>query len=105
MSTAIQNRMHSLLHRHNIKAPEGKIDTGENREWWEKLALSELETLRLKQEIKTLRLVRENIVEVERELGRMSNSENWGDQAVYLMQIPGVGVIVTTPALAAQVQV
>ena len=40
MSTAIQNRMHSLLHRHNIKAPEGKIDTGENREWWEKLELS-----------------------------------------------------------------
>jgi transposase len=101
MSTAIQNRMHSLLHRHNIKAPEGKIDTGENREWWQKLELSELETLRLKQEIKTLRLVRENIVEVERELGRMSNSERWGDQAVYLMQIPGVGVIVTMTILSA----
>jgi len=35
MATAIQNRMHSLLHRHNIPAPEGKIDTAENREWWE----------------------------------------------------------------------
>ena len=39
MSTAIQNRMHSLLHRHNIQAPQGKIDTGENREWWQKLKL------------------------------------------------------------------
>lgn len=101
MSTAIQNRMHSLLHRHNIQAPQGKIDTGENREWWEGLKLSELENLRLKQEIKTLRLVRENIVEVEKELGRLSNSERWGDQAVYLMQIPGVGIIVTMTILSA----
>ncbi|HET9905747.1 MAG TPA: hypothetical protein VFQ23_03880 [Anaerolineales bacterium] len=31
MSTAIQNRLHSLLHRHNIQAPVGKVDTGENR--------------------------------------------------------------------------
>lgn len=101
MSTAIQNRMHSLLHRHNIQAPQGKIDTGENREWWEGLKLSELENLRLKQEIKTLRLIRENIVEVEKELGRLSNSERWGDQAVYLMQIPGVGIIVTMTILSA----
>jgi len=101
MSTAIQNRMHSLLHRHNIQAPQGKIDTGENREWWERLKLSELETLRLKQEIKTLRLIRENIVEVEKELGRLSNSQRWGDQAVYLMQIPGVGIIVTMTILSA----
>jgi len=101
MSTAIQNRMHSLLHRHNLQAPEGKIDTGENRAWWEKLKLSELETLRLKQEIKTLRLVRENIVEVEKELGRLSNSARWENQAVYLMQIPGVGIIVTMTILSA----
>lgn len=101
MSTAIQNRMHSLLHRHNIQAPQGKVDTGENREWWETLKLSELETLRLKQEIKTLRLVRKNIVEVEKELGRLSNSERWGDQAVYLMQLPGVGIIVTMTILSA----
>jgi len=101
MSTAIQNRMHSLLHRHNLPAPQGKIDTGENREWWEQLKLSELETLRLKQEIKTLRLVREHIAEVEKELGRLSTSERWGNQAVYLMQIPGVGIIVTMTILSA----
>jgi len=101
MSTAIQNRMHSLLHRHNLQAPEGKIDTGENREWWEKLSLSPLEDLRLKQELKTLRMVRENIEEVEAELGRLSTGERWGEQAVYVMQIPGVGVIVTMTILSA----
>lgn len=101
MATAIQNRMHSLLHRHNIQAPEGKVDTGENRAWWEQLRLSELETLRLKQELKTLRLVREHIQEVEKELGCLSTSECWREQAVHIMQLPGVGVIVTMTILSA----
>ncbi len=101
MTTAIQNRMHSLLHRHNIQKPQGKVDTGENREWWQGLKLSALEDLRMKQELETLRLVRENIAEVDRELGRLSTSERWGDQSVYLMQNPGVGVIVTMTILSA----
>jgi transposase len=101
MATAIQNRMHSLLHRHNIQAPEGKIDVGENREWWEQLKLSELETLRLKQELRTLQLVREHIAEVEKELGRLSTSERWGSQAVRVMQLPGVGIIVMMTLLSA----
>lgn len=101
MATAIQNRLHSLLHRHNIQAPEGKIDVGENRDWWEQLKLSELETLRLNQELKTLRLVREHIREVEKELGCLSTSEHWHAQATHVMQLPGVGIIVTMTILAA----
>jgi len=101
MATAIQNRMHSLLHRHNLQAPEGKIDTGQNREWWEQVQLSELERLRLNQELKTLRLVREHIAEVEDELGRLSTSERWGKQATHLMQLPGVGIVVTMTILSA----
>jgi transposase len=101
MATAIPNRMHSLLHRHNIQAPEGKVDTGENREWWEHVQLSELERLRLNQELKTLRLVREHIVEVEHALGRLSTSERWSKQATHIMQLPGVGIVVTMTILSA----
>lgn len=101
MATAIQNRLHSLLHRHNIQAPEGKIDVGENREWWEQLKLSELETLRLKQELKSLRLVREHIREVEKELGRLSTRQRWHAQATHVIQLPGVGIVVTMTLLAA----
>jgi len=101
MATAIQNRMHSLLHRHNLQAPDGKIDTGQNREWWEQVQLSELERLRLNQELKTLRLVRDHIVEVETELGRLSTSERWTNQATHVMQLPGVGIIVTMTVLSA----
>ena len=54
MSTAIQNRMHSILHRYNIQAPSGKVASGGNRAWWEELELSKLETMRMKQELKSL---------------------------------------------------
>lgn len=101
MATAIQNRMHSLLHRHNLQAPDGKIDTGQNREWWEQVPLSGLERLRLNQELTTLRLVREHIVEVEKELGRLSTNERWAKQAAHIMQLPGVGIIVTMTVLSA----
>src|SRR4051812_9162868 len=42
MSTAIRNRLRSLLHYHNIAAPEGNITTEENLAWWQKLDISPL---------------------------------------------------------------
>ncbi len=101
MSTAIQNRLRSLLHYHNIVAPEGKISTQENLAWWQKLSISPLENLRIGQELAMLELVQTNIKAVEAELGRMSNTEPWASQAVFLMQLPGVGIIVTMTILAA----
>jgi hypothetical protein len=32
-------------------------------------------------------------------LGRLSTSERWARQAVHIMQLPGVGIIVTTPSI------
>jgi transposase len=100
-STMIQNRLHSLLHRHNIVAPEGRIHTEANLKWWQKLSLSPLEDLRLRQELELLKQVRANIKEVETELGRLSTSERWASQSVYLMQIPGVGIVITMTILSA----
>jgi transposase len=101
MSTAIRNRLRSLLHYHNIASPEGNITTEENLAWWQKLDISPLENLRLQQELSMLEQVKANIQAVEAELERMSNTEPWADQAVYLMQLPGVGIVVTMTILAA----
>lgn len=46
-------------------------------------------------------MIRENIAEVKAAVGRLSTDQLWGDQAVYLMQIPGVGLIVAMTILAA----
>ncbi len=101
MSTMIQNRLHSLLHRHNIRPPEGGLDTETNRAWWEQQAFSLIEALQVRQELAMLYQIEQNKDEVEQELGRMSNSEPWVSQSVYLMQLPGMGIVLTMTALAA----
>ena len=101
MSTAIRNRLRSLLHYHNIAAPEGNITKEENLTWWQKLDISPLENMRLQQELSMLEQVKANIKAVEAELGRMSNTEPWASKAVFLMQLPGVGIVITMTILSA----
>jgi transposase len=101
MSTMIQNRLHSLLHRHNIHPPEGGLDTEKNRGWWEQQAFSPIEVLQVKQELATLTQIEQHKEEIKQELGRLSASEPWASQTAYLMQLPGVGVVITMTALAA----
>jgi transposase len=101
MSTMIQNRLHSLLHRHNIRPPEGGLNTEKNRAWWEQQKFSSIEALQVKQELATLEQIERHKEEIEQELGRLSASEPWASQSAYLMQLPGVGVVITMTTLAA----
>jgi transposase len=101
MSTMIQNRLHSLLHRHNIQAPEGGLDTEKNQGWWEQQEFSPVEALQVKQELATLAQIEQHKEEIEQELGRLSLTEPWASQSAYLMQLSGVGVVITMTVLAA----
>jgi transposase len=101
MSTMIQNRLHSLLHRHNIQAPEGGLNTDKNQAWWEQQKFSPVEALQVKQELATLAQIEKHKEEIEQELGRLSTQEPWAAQSAYLMQLPGVGIVITMTTLAA----
>jgi transposase len=101
MSTMIQNRLHSLLHRHNIQAPEGGLNTDKNQAWWEQQKFSPVEALQVKQELATLAQIEQHKEEIEQELGRLSLTEPWASQSAYLMQLSGVGVVITMTVLAA----
>ena len=94
----IRNRLHSLLHRHNLPLPESGLAS---QEWWEKQELSALEKLQVKQEIALLEKVEQHKAEVDAELGKMSTGKLWGKQATHLMQLPGIGVIVAMTVLGA----
>lgn len=98
-STAIRNRLQSLLHKHNLVLPEEGIT---DQAWWEaQLSISPLEKMQVRQEVALLDEVEKHKVAVDEELGRQSTSKEWGSQAVRLMQIPGVGVIVAMTVLSA----
>lgn len=96
--TMIRNRLHSLLHRHNLLLPEEGLAS---KEWWDQQAISALEKMQIHQEITMLDQIEKHKIEVDNELGRQSLGETWGRQGVCLMQLPGIGVVVAMTVLSA----
>lgn len=98
-STMIRNRLHSLLHRHNLLLPEDGLAS---QEWWDQQgAISALEKIQIHQEIAMLEQIEKHKIEVDQELGRQSVGEVWGKQAARLIQLSGIGVVVAMTVLSA----
>ena len=97
--TMIRNRLHSLLHRHNLPLPEDGLAS---KEWWDQQqAISALERIQIHQEIVMLAQIEKHKTEIDHELGRQSLGQVWGKQAIQLMQLPGIGVVVAMTVLSA----
>lgn len=98
MGTMVRNRLQSLLHRHNIILPKGKLL---DASWWQEQKMSTLEKMQIQQELMMLEELDRHKREVDMELGRHCLREPWGRQAVRLLQLPGFGVVMTMIVLAA----
>lgn len=95
----IRNRLHSLLHRHNLLLPEEGLADGE---WWaQQEKIPALEKLQIRQELCMLEQIEKYKEEVDHQLGRLSLGETWGREAVRLMQLPGIGVVIAMTVLSA----
>jgi len=97
--TAARNRLQSLLHRHNLIPPEG--DLIEQRDWWASQALSQTEKLRARQDLAVIDYLAPLVAEVETELARLSVTSPWADQAPFLIQLPGIGLLTAMTILGA----
>jgi len=98
MGTMVRNRLQSLLHRHNILLPKGKLL---DATWWQEQKMSTLEKMQIQQELAMLEELDKHKREVDAELGRQCLREPWGKQAVRLLQLPGFGVVMTMIVLSA----
>ncbi len=99
--TQARNRLHSVLHRHNLAGPAGKPFAPAQRAWWEGLALAPSEQLRVRQDLAILDSLEPLLGEVEDELARLSTAEPWASQAAFLVQLPGFGILNAMVVLAA----
>jgi len=99
--TQSKNRLQSVLHRHHIVPPGGKLYHPDNRDWWLKLSLSPGEKLRVRQELIMLEHLDRLIDETSAELHRLSLTEPWREQLPYLIQLPGIGVMTGLVVLSA----
>ena len=99
--TRLKNRLQSLLHRHHLVPPGGKLFGAANHPWWLGLSLNSSEKLRLRQDLILLDQLDPLISEVEDELNRLSLAEPWAELVPYLLQLPGIGLITAMTILSA----
>jgi transposase len=98
MGTMVRNRLQSLLHRHNVLLPKGKLL---DASWWQAQKMSGMEKMQIQQELVMLDELDRHKTEVDAELGRQCLREPWGKQAVRLLQLPGFGVVMCMIVLSA----
>jgi len=101
MHTQVVNRMHSVAHRHHLNHPKGKSFELKNTGWQRDESLSRLEKMQLELDMETREHLEKQIERMTRELGRMSHEEPWASEMLYLMQVPGCGVVTGMTILAA----
>ncbi|MGD1996132.1 MAG: IS110 family transposase [Anaerolineae bacterium] len=99
--TRLKNQLHAVLHRNHLDTPPGDPFAAHNRDWWRGLDLSPTESLRLQQDLDSLIHVQQQLADVMTELHRLSTQDPWTDQAPFLVQLPGFGLLTTMTVLSA----
>ena len=94
-----KNRMHSVSHQHHLGHPKGKRFQEKDMAWREQLA--DMERFQLEMDLETKQYLKKQIDRLTQKLGTMSHQAPWSAQALYLMQLPGFGVVTTMTVLAA----
>jgi len=95
MHTQVINRMHSISHRHHLGHPKGKRFLPKDCAWQQAECLSTMEKLQLELDMATRVHLKTQIDRLTQEMATLSLEEPWEAEALYLMQMPGFGVITT----------
>jgi len=101
MHTQTVNRMHSMAHRHHLSHPRGKRFNEKNTRWQQDDELSDSEKFQLELDMSTKEHLAEQRDKVTKKLARMSQQKPWAESMMYLMQLPGFGVITGMTVLGA----
>jgi transposase len=101
MHTQTVNRMHSVAHRHHLSHPKGKSFNEKNTGWQADDELSDTEKFQLELDMSTKQHLDEQAEKITQKLARMSHEKPWAESMMYLMQLPGFGVITGMTILAA----
>jgi transposase len=101
LQTTAKNRLQSVLHRLNLRPPEGELFANKQREWWKALELSATERLRVDQDLATLDHIVPQIAAIDAELRRLSTSDPWAEHVPYLLQLPAIALLTAMTILGA----
>jgi transposase len=99
--TAAKNRLHSILHRHNLHLPTGEPFSQANQAWWQALTVSSTDRLRVRHDLLHIEHLSTLIDEVEAEIAQLSVQDPWYDQLAFVIQISGLGLLSGMTVLSA----
>jgi len=99
--TMSKNRLHSVVQRFNLNAPEGGLLTDKNKSWWDRQEFSDLTGFQVERDLEIVEHLEGQKEAIDQKLAELSNTEPWASEVVYLMQIPGFGLIFTMVILSA----
>src|SRR5262249_54819338 len=95
------NRLHRVLHAHQLVPPAGRLGSPAQQAWWDALDVPTLERLRVQQDLTILQTVERLIARVDTEWSRLSTQEPWKELMPFLMHLPGFAVVTSMALLAA----
>ena len=97
--TTVKNRLHSVLHRHDVQPPPGLDLFAEDvRNWWLLLPVSAAEKIRIQSDLDTLFFAQRQKRLMEDYLAEAAAQD---ERVPLLIQLPGVGLIGAVTILAA----
>ena len=99
--TMSKNRLQSVVQRFNLQPPKGGLLADKNRSWWEQQAFSELTALQVNCDREIVSQLEGQKAAVDQKLAELSHREPWASPMVYLMQLPGFGLVLGLTILAA----
>ena len=99
--TMSKNRLQSVVQRYSLHPPEGGLLTDQNRDWWKEKEFSDLTGFEVEQDLEIVESLEEQKEAIDRKLAELSNTEPWASDMVFLMQIPGMGLIFSMVVLSA----
>jgi len=99
--TMSKNRLHSVVQRFNLIPPDGELLADKNQSWWLEQDFSELTALQLQLDLEIITHLEAQKNKIDQKLALLSNSQPWANDVVFLMQIPGFGLLTSMTILAA----
>ena len=99
--TQVLNRMHTVAHRHHLKHERGKRFKEKNTGWQKDVRLTQIEQFQLSLEMENREYIEKQIERVSVEVTKLCHQKPWSESMLYVMTLPGFGVITAMTVLAA----
>jgi transposase len=98
MATQAKNRLHAVLQRHHLVAPQGNLFAASNKDWWQALPLGKLEQLNLQSDLETLQFAEGQVNRLTEIMEGMAAEQ---EPIGRLLHLAGFGVVTAVTVWAA----